>query len=409
MTATATRRVPEPTYPTFGREEIAARVGRICEGLAEIGVELLLLTGRENVVYFSGISSSAWVQKGVVPAVLLIDVHEASTTMLLPDFWLGTAEKTTWIDDFGLHRNSHSQPDDFARFVAEAIARRRPRRIGYEAGYEMLLGMPLRQYERLRASLGGDVAWVDAGPAIWEARMIKSPAEIERLRRSAQATGRAQERLRDHARPGMNELELGYFLRRELLQPDGGEQDRIFLNMRAGAARYSMTDTFPKNRVVEEGDVMICDAGIFLEGYASDTARTISIGEPSARHASVYEHVVEARRSALELVRAGTPASALYDAVRKVYDDAGLPVHIDMVGHGIGLDLHEPPMLAPGNDVPLRENMVLCIEPWVTLPYDEGVLTIEDTFLVTRDGYEQLTLPNADELWRTSTNPLKEG
>jgi Xaa-Pro dipeptidase len=404
MTSTTTRRVPEPTYPTLGREEIAARVGRVCEGLAEIGAELLLLTGRENVVYFSGLSSCAWVQKGVVPAVLLIDAHEESTTMLLPDFWLGTAEKTTWIDDFALHRNSHSQPDDFARFVAEEITRRRPQHIGYEAGREMLLGMPLRQYEQVRASVV-DVRWVDAGPAIWEARMIKSPAEIERLRRSARATGRAQEKLGDHVRPGMNERELGYFLRRELLQPDGSEQDRIFLNMRAGEARYSMTDTFPTDRVVEQGDLMICDAGIFLEGYASDTARTISVGEPSGRHTSVYEYVLEARRSALELVREGTPASALYNAVREVYDDAGLPVHIDMVGHGIGLDMHEPPMLAPGNDVSLRENMVICIEPWVTLPNDQGVLTIEDTFLVTRDGYEQLTLPNADKLWRTSTNP----
>jgi Xaa-Pro dipeptidase len=404
MTAASARRVLEPSYPTFAREEISARVDRVCEELAGIDVDLLLLTGRENVVYFSGLSSCAWVQKGVVPAVLLIDVHDQAPTMLLPDFWLGTAEKTTWIEDFALHRNSHSQPDDFARFIAQEIKHRRPSRIGYEAGHEMLLGMPLRQYELLRASLD-DSTWVDAGAAIWAARMIKSATEVERLRHSAQATGRAQERLRDHARPGMNELELGCFLRRELLQSDGSEQDRIFLNMRAGTDRYSMTDTFPKDRVLEAGDLVICDAGIFLEGYASDTARTISIGEPSSRHASVYEHVVEARRSALELVRDGQPASALYDAVRGVYDGAGLPVHIDMVGHGIGLDMHEPPMLAPGNDTPLRENMVICIEPWVTLPNDEGVLTIEDTFLVTRDGYQQLTLPNADEFWRTPTAP----
>jgi Xaa-Pro aminopeptidase len=93
------------------------------------------------------------------------------------------------------------------------------------------------------------------------------------------------------------------------------------------------------------------------------------------------------------------PASSIFKAVRSVYDKAGLPVHIDMVGHGIGLDAHEPPMLSPDNPTLLQENMVVNIEPWVTLPNDQGVLTIEDTFVVKKDGWEELTLPNASELW----------
>jgi len=400
------RRVPEPTFPTFSREEIRTRAEHT---LGALEADVLLLTGRENVVYFTGLSSCAWVQKGVVPAVVLFDGRSGETTMVLPDFWLGTAEKTTWVDDFVLHRNSHSQPDDFPNLVA-AVVRDRwgdEATIGYEAGTEMLLGMPLRQWERLRSQLRA--TWVDAGDAIWASRMIKSAAEIERLRRSGQATNRAQERLREHARPGMSELELGWYLRQELLQSDASEQDRIFLNMRAGTERYSMTDTFPKDRALREGDLLICDAGIFVEGYAGDTARTMAVGEPSERHAAVYAHALEAQRQALATVRDGTPAHAVYDAVRRVYDDAGLPVHIDMVGHGIGLDLHEPPMLSPDNGAPLRENMVICVEPWVTLPNDEGVLTIEDTFLVTGDGYERLTLPNADPLWRISVNSPTNG
>jgi Xaa-Pro dipeptidase len=396
------RRVPEPTYPTFGRAEIAARVERVSTALGDAGIELLLLTSRENVVYFTGLSSSAWVQKGVVPAVVLIDAAHAATTLVLPDFWLGTAEKTTWVDDFRLHRNSHSDPDDFPRFLAGVIADRfrSDVRIGYEGGHEMLLGMPLRQWEQLRGATSR-AEWINAGTAVWAARAIKSPSEVERLRRSAEAANRAQERLRDHARPGMSELELGWLLRRELLQADASEQDRIFINMRAGTPRYSMTDTYPKDRQLADGDLLVCDTGIFLEGYASDTARSLSVGEPSPRHVEVYGHVLEAMRQALTTVRDGAPAHADFDAVRDVYTDAGLPAHIDMVGHSIGLDLHEPPMLAPGNDEPLREGMVICVEPWVTLPGDEGVLTLEDTFLVTSDGYEQLTLPNASSLWRT--------
>jgi Xaa-Pro aminopeptidase len=394
------RRIEEPNYPNFPAEEIEARCALARGLMRERGLDLLLVTARENVVYFSGYSSMAWVQKGVVPAVVLLAAKVEEPVMVLPDFWLGTAEKTTWLRDFVLHRGSHSDPFDFANLVVRVIEERgwSNGRIGYEAGAEMLMGMPLDQWEHLRGQLA-TADWVDGSEVIWGARMIKSEREIDRLRRAAVATNRAQEALREHVRVGMNELEAGAFLRRAMIQDDCGEEDRLFLNFRAGPDRYSMTDTYPKDRRLRRGDILVVDAGILLEGYASDTARVMSIGQPSELHASVYETVVEARTQALDELRAGVPASSLYRAVRSAFDDAGLPVHIDMVGHGIGLDVHEPPMLSPINETPLEENMVVCIEPWVTLPNDQGVLVIEDTFLVKAGGYEELTLPNASELW----------
>jgi Xaa-Pro dipeptidase len=368
--------------------------------MAEEEIELLLLTERENVVYFSGLSSCAWVQKGVVPAVVLIHARTEEPVMILPDFWLGTAEKTTWYQDFVLHSASHSDPNDFVNLLVSVIRERgwTGGRIGYEAGHEMLIGLPIAQWEHLRTQLS-DASWVAAGEAIWKVRMVKSPAEIERLRRAAVATNRAHEVLRDHLRVGMSELEAGAVFRRAMLQDDVDEQDRFFLNMRAGTDRYSMTDTYPKDRPLGRGDLLVVDGGLIMAGYGSDTARVIAIGAPSDLHASVYRTVIDAKKEALGELRAGAQASAIYRAVRRVFDGAGLPVHIDMVGHGIGLDVHEPPMLSPINDEPLEENMVINIEPWVTLPDDQGVLVIEDTFLVTADGYEELTIPHADELW----------
>jgi len=398
------RRIAEPNYPNFPKAEIDDRCRRARAAMEHHGLDLLLLTGRENIVYFSGLSSMAWVQKGVVPAVVLIAVDEDEPVMVLPDFWLGTAEKTTWFDDFVLHHSSHSDPDDFANLVAQVVRDRgwANGRIGFEAGHEMLIGMPITQWETLRSALG-DAHWVNAGEVIWDVRMIKSEAEIDRLRRSAVATNTAQERLRDHLRVGMSELEAGAFLRRAMIQDDAGEADRLFLNFRAGRDRYSMTDTYPKDRPLARGDLLVVDAGIVLDNYASDTARVISIGEPSELHASVYRTVVEARARALATLRPGIAASDLYRAVRGAFDEAGLPAHIDMVGHGLGLDVHEPPMLSPINDTPIVENMVLCIEPWVTLPDDQGVLVIEDTFAVRSGGYEELTLPNASEFWTVET------
>lgn len=394
------RRVPTPNYPNFPAEEIAARCRRVREVMAEAGIDLLLLTERENVVYFSGLSSCAWVQKGVVPAVVFIAADREEPVMILPDFWLGTAEKTTWYEDFVLHHASHSDPNDFVNLLVSVIRERgwAGGRIGYEAGHEMLIGVPVAQWEYLRTQLT-DASWVAAGEAIWKVRMIKSRAEIDRLRRAAVATNHAHEVLRDHLRIDMNELEAGAVFRRAMLQNDVDEQDRFFLNMRAGRDRYSMTDTYPKDRPLGRGELLVVDGGLIMAGYGSDTARVIAIGAPSDLHASVYKTVIDAKNEALSELRAGVQASAMYRAVRRVFDDAGLPVHIDMVGHGIGLDVHEPPMLSPINDEPLEVNMVINIEPWVTLPDDQGVLVIEDTFLVTVDGYEELTLPHANELW----------
>jgi Xaa-Pro dipeptidase len=395
------RRVPQPTYPRFNKAEYSARIQKAREAMKARGVDLLLVAERENVVYFTGLATPEWVQKGTVVAAVIIAANSEEPIMVLPDFFFGMAEKTTWVNDFELHRNSHSNQLDFANLLASTVRERgfSGSSIGYEAGTETLLGMPQDLWEHLRKELSG-AEWVDGRDVIWGARMIKSAAEIECLRRSATGNMRATEQLRDHARAGMNELALAAYLRRAMIQDDASEQDRMWVVMRAGKERYSMAGCNPGDNRIAAGDLLVIDQGIMIEGYAADTARVMSVGKPSALHTSVYEKVIEARTRALEELKAGVPASAIYQAVRKVYDKAGFPVHIDMVGHGIGLDPHEPPMLSANNPTLLQENMVVCIEPWVTLPDDQGVLTCEDTFLVKKDGYEQLGLTNnASELW----------
>ncbi len=395
------RRIPEPLFPSFPRDEFTWRYRRAREYMDEAGLDLLLLTGRENVTYFSGLVNAAWITHGMVPGLILLHKDQEEPIMILPDFWLGTAEKTTWIKELILHHDTHSNPDDFSNLVVRVIRERNWDKgaIGYEAGYEMILGIPIQQFDQIRKELAS-LKWVPGGPVIWKTRMIKSVREIQRLRRSAQITNRAHERLHDYLHPGMNELEAGTFIRLAQIEQGGSDQDRLFLNMRsAGPDRFNMPDSLPQDRPIKMGEVLIVDAGIYLEGYPSDTARCMVVGKPTGFQLSVYQKVIEALDAALAEVRPGTKASTVFKAVRRVYDQVGYPVHIDMVGHGIGLDVHEPPMLSPINDYLLEENMVLCIEPWVTFPDKQTVLTIEDTFAVTKDGWEQLSLRNADQLW----------
>lgn len=394
------RRIPEPLYPTFPKDEFETRYRRVRAAMDAAGIDLLFLTEQENVIYFSGLQNAAWLVHGLVPGVILFPRKEIDPLMVMPDFWLGTAEKTTWLNEFVLHANTHSDPDDFARLLVETIRERGWDKgtIGYEAGLEMIVRLPIRQFDRVRRDLAS-ARWVEGGEAIWQARMIKSAREVEKIRRSAQVTNRAQEQLREYAHPGMNELDIGRFIRTKQVEAGASEEDRLFLNMRAGRERYNMPDTMPQNRPIRNGEMLVVDAGIYLESYASDTARIYAVGDPSPLYQSIYAKVVEAEKAALAQVRPGAKSSAVYNAIRNLYNSAGIPAHIDIVGHGLGLDIHEPPYLSPVNDYPLAENMVINIEPWVTLPDDQGVLTIEDTYLVTKGGWEQLTMHNADELW----------
>jgi Xaa-Pro aminopeptidase len=399
--ADTARRIPEPLYPSFPKDEYEWRYRRTREYMDAAGIDLLFLTERENVAYYSGLFNAAWISHGFLPGLILFHREQDEPLMIMPDFWLGTTEKTTWINEIILHHETHSNPDDFATLVAEVIRKRGWDKgtIGYEAGHEMILGMPIRQFDAVRSETAS-AKWVPGGPVIWQARMIKSQREIEKLRHSAQITNRAQAQLRAYARPGMNELEAGRFVRMAQIAEGGSYQDRLFLNMRsAGPDRFNMPDSLPQDRPMEKGEVLIVDAGIYLEDYPSDTARSMVVGEPTQAQVDIYKRVIEALDAAIAAVRPGVKASAIYNAVRKVYDEAGFPVHVDMVGHGIGLDIHEPPMLSPVNDYLIEENMVLNLEPWVTLPDQHTVFTIEDTFAVTKNGCEQLSIRNADELW----------
>src|SRR4029077_11994084 len=134
------RRVPEPTYPRFPAAEYAERSRKAREIMKRRGIDVLLMTERENVVYFTGLATPEWVQKGTVVAAVMIEADSDEPIMVLPDFFFGMAEKSTWVNDYVLHRNSHSNQLDFANLLASTIKERgwSGSSIGYEAGTETL-------------------------------------------------------------------------------------------------------------------------------------------------------------------------------------------------------------------------------------------------------------------------------
>src|SRR5439155_3230209 len=146
-------------------------------------------------------------------------------------------------------------------------------------------------------------------------------------------------------------------------------------------------------RVIENGDVVVLDFGGTVEGYYSDVTRTVFVGglpEPGSEQARVYGLVATAQEAAVQAARPGMECEALDAVARDLLTQAGYGEYFThRLGHGIGLDGHEPPYLVKGNATPLQPGMAFSIEPGLYLPGKFGV-RIEDTVALQETGAERL-------------------
>jgi Xaa-Pro aminopeptidase len=143
-------------------------------------------------------------------------------------------------------------------------------------------------------------------------------------------------------------------------------------------------------RVIEEGDMVVLDFGGLLDGYHSDTTRTVHVGAPTDEERKVYEIVEEAQQAGFEAVRPGVECQEIDRAARNLITEAGYGEYfIHRTGHGIGLSTHEPPYMVEGETHLLQPGMCFSIEPGIYLPDKFGV-RIEDIVTVTADGGRRL-------------------
>jgi Xaa-Pro aminopeptidase len=143
-------------------------------------------------------------------------------------------------------------------------------------------------------------------------------------------------------------------------------------------------------RVIAEGDAVVLDFGGVLDGYGSDTTRTVHVGEPSAEHLRVHEVVRAAQQAGFEAVRPGAACQDVDRAARAVIAEAGYGERFThRTGHGIGVTVHEPPYIVEGETQPLQPGMCFSIEPGIYVPGEFGV-RIEDIVAVTEDGGRRL-------------------
>jgi D-alanyl-D-alanine dipeptidase len=232
-----------------------------------------------------------------------------------------------------------------------------------------------------------EASFSSASPVMGRLRAVKDEDELGALRRAGRAADETFRQILGTSFEGRTEEDVARDLG-DLLVRNG--HDRAEFTIVAGGANAASPHHEPVGRTILPHDVVVMDFGGELSGYHSDTTRTVVVGEPPEGFEQAYAAVREAQAAAVEAVRPGVQAQEIDRAARDVVEAAGYGERfIHRTGHGIGLEVHEPPYMVEGDDTVLEAGMTFSVEPGVYLEGRFGI-RIEDIVAVTTGGVERL-------------------
>jgi Xaa-Pro aminopeptidase len=267
--------------------------------------------------------------------------------------------------------------------LAAEMASRGMRTVAFEA-HEMTV----ERHAELVAGAEG-VQVVPFGRKIEELRAVKDPSELELLATACRISCQAIADVFALIRPGMTERRLASALDRRMA--DLGAERPAFDTIVASGPNGAIPHHAPADRPMRRGDLITMDFGALYGGYHADMTRTVALGEPSGWQREIYELVAAAQRAGVEAARPGAEVRDVDAAARDLIRDAGHGEHFGHgLGHGIGLEVHEAPMIGYGRTGKLGSRVPVTVEPGVYLPGRGGV-RIEDVLVVGADGPGLLT------------------
>ncbi|MEI7759328.1 MAG: Xaa-Pro peptidase family protein [Thermoleophilia bacterium] len=324
--------------------------------------EPLLVTDEVNVRYLSGFQSSN--------CALLVEPDAAVT--LFTDFrYLEAARAVEGVELVQTRR-------DVAGALADLLA---GRRIGFEAAR-----ISYAQWETIVA---GGVDFVATRGVVESLRIVKDDDELDAIRRAAAISDDLYEALSNERVVGRSEKELAWWIERTFR--DLGAEGLSFDSIVAAGLNGASPHAHPGDTVITEGVLLTVDAGCVVGGYCSDCTRTFAIGEISVELAELYGLVARAQLDGLAAVRAGAAGYDVDATSRTAITEAQMAEHYGHgLGHGLGLEVHEAPVLRPESPDILAARNVVTVEPGLYLP-GVGGCRIEDLVVVTETGCEILT------------------
>ncbi|HZQ06782.1 MAG TPA: Xaa-Pro peptidase family protein [Anaerolineae bacterium] len=259
----------------------------------------------------------------------------------------------------------------------------RVKRVGFEANRLTYL-----EYQELK-SLLPDVELVGLRDAVEQLRAVKDESEIELIQRAINISDGVFDAFCGWLEPGMVEDQAA--ARLEYEQRVGGGGRKISGTIVAAGERTALPHGIATQRVVGTNEPVMIDIGTVVDGYTSDLTRTVYLGQAPDDFKKIYQIVYDAQQRALDGIRAGITGSQAHNLAHDVITAAGYGDKFGhSLGHCIGLDIHEYPLMNPKDFSILKENMVFTVEPGIYLTGKYGV-RIEDVVRITANGCEMLT------------------
>jgi Xaa-Pro aminopeptidase len=321
-----------------------------------------ILGGQANVRYLTGLASSN-------AAVL---VEPDATATLFADFrYAARGREVAGVQFVEVQRN----------LLAGITERLAGRRIGFEEAH-----LP---YAGHRTLADGGVDLVPTSGLVESLRAVKDEEERAIMRRAGTLSDEIFEALSKERFSGRTERELAWWIERSFRE--AGAEGVSFPAVVAAGETAASPHAELGDSAIEEGVLVVVDAGCVVDGYCSDCTRTFAVGEISDRMQEVYALCLEAQLAGLAAVEPGVGGREADAAARDLIADAGLGEAFGHgLGHGVGVLVHEGPALRPESEDVLEPGNVVSVEPGIYLP-GEGGVRIEDLVLVTEDGAERLT------------------
>jgi Xaa-Pro aminopeptidase len=284
--------------------------------------------------------------------------------------------------------------------VAEMAERIGPRKGAGRNSIRTTMGIEadhttVAEKKRLATLLRASHSLRDTTGLIEDARMVKDADELVCIRAAVQLGARLFDRAVKAIRPGVREVEVAAEM--EYAARRAGAEEMSFPTIVASGPRSALPHGRASAAEIKPGGFVVCDWGVILSGYCSDQTRTVWVGPIAVDARTAYEAVLKAQQAAIDAVKPGATVGEVDSAARKVLRKAGLGRYFThSTGHGVGIEIHEAPRVAAGQDPRLVPGMVITIEPGVYLPGKWGI-RIEDMVAVTDEGCEVLT-PTSKEL-----------
>jgi Xaa-Pro aminopeptidase len=249
--------------------------------------------------------------------------------------------------------------------------------------------LSFESYRSLAKELKGKAKLKAQNSLVWELRKVMDEKELELMQRAGELTSEGMKAAYETIKPGVKEIEVAAEI--EYAMRKRGSWETAFDTIIASGARSAFPHGGCTDREIRNGDLVVVDIGASYQHYCSDMTRTLVAGKPSEKQKKLYEIVKSAQEKALQAIKPKAKAEEIDTTARKVVVDAGYGEYfVHGLGHGVGLEVHEPPTLNPESKDKLAIGNVVTNEPGIYL-VGFGGIRIEDSVLVQKGKAEKLT------------------